>query len=197
MATDIIDKDLIKARNQRWDLAFINTSLADIGGEISGSRNKSTRQATNYKATVVIEHLIQLSDVSHTMQHWHMYRRWNERLFEECYVAYKESRAEQNPADYWYRGELGFFDFYIIPLAKKIKQCAVFGVSSDEYLSYALQNRQEWEEKGDEVVKELVKKMEDIQETGIIGRLEGEFEMGIDVTDASLSSESTEALWDR
>jgi hypothetical protein len=28
--------------------------------------------------------------------------------------------------------EIGFFDFYIIPLAKKLKDCGVFGVSSDE-----------------------------------------------------------------
>jgi len=32
----------------------------------------------------------------------------------------------------WYRGEIGFFDFYIVPLAKKLKECGVFGVSSGE-----------------------------------------------------------------
>jgi hypothetical protein len=42
----------------------------------------------------------------------------------------------------WYEGELGFFDFYIIPLAKKLKDCGVFGVSSGEYLGYAMTNRQ-------------------------------------------------------
>jgi hypothetical protein len=29
-----------------------------------------------------------------------------------------------------YDGEIGFFDFYIIPLARKLKECGVFGVSS-------------------------------------------------------------------
>lgn len=53
-------------------------------------------------------------------------------------------------------GEIGFFDFYIIPLAKKLKECGVFGVSSDEYLNYAERNRQEWELRGQEVVSELV-----------------------------------------
>ena len=51
--------------------------------------------------------------------------------------------------------ELSFFDNYIIPLAKKLKECNVFGVSSDECLNYALQNRAEWEERGQEIVKEL------------------------------------------
>lgn len=46
--------------------------------------------------------------------------------------------------------------FSSIPLAKKLKNCGVFGVSSDEYLTYAMQNRKEWELKGQEVVAELV-----------------------------------------
>lgn len=40
-----------------------------------------------------------------------------------------------------FQGEIGFFDFYIIPLAKKLKECGVFGVSSVEYLDYATKNR--------------------------------------------------------
>ena len=39
--------------------------------------------------------------------------------------------------------------------------CGVFGVSSDEYLSYALLNRREWEVRGQEVVAELVAKVSD------------------------------------
>jgi len=60
MATDICDKDLKVLRNKRWDKAF--------SGSISeGPEDDQT--ATNRKATIVIEHLIQASDVSHTMQH--------------------------------------------------------------------------------------------------------------------------------
>ena len=55
--------------------------------------------------------------------------------------------------------EIGFLDFYVIPLAKKLKDCGVFGVSSDEYLQYAQNNRNEWEEKGKEVVNELIEKV--------------------------------------
>lgn len=66
------------------------------------------------------------------MQHWHVYRKWNQNLFYECMAAYEAGRSKENPADGWYRGELGFFDFYIIPLAKKLAECGVFGVSSDE-----------------------------------------------------------------
>jgi len=147
MATDIVDKDLKKLQQDRWETAFGDTTGEDA------------QTSTNRKATIVIEHLIQASDVSHTMQHWSIYRKWNERFFFECYQAYRDGRAEKDPTETWYKGEIGFFDFYIIPLAKKLKDCGVFGVSSDEYLSYAMENRRQWEATGEEVVAEMVSKL--------------------------------------
>ena len=146
LATDIVDKDLKQLRNNRWDKAF----------KPSEGVVESGRDVVNRKATIVIEHLIQASDVSHTMQHWHIYRKWNERFFRECYAGFKNGRGTSDPSENWYKGELGFFDFYIIPLAKKLKDCGVFGKSSDEFLNYALQNRAEWEDRGQEVVAQMV-----------------------------------------
>ena len=51
----------------------------------------------------------------------------------------------------------------VIPLAKKLKSCGVFGVSSDEYLSYAVQNRKEWEAKGEAMVAEMKKRYSQLQ----------------------------------
>jgi hypothetical protein len=86
------------------------------------------------------------------MQHWRIYVNWNEKLFNEMYQAYLSGRAETDPSLNWYEGELGFFDYYIFPLAQKLKQCGVFGVSSDEYLNYARANRREWEMRGKDMV---------------------------------------------
>lgn len=154
MATDIMDKDLKKLRNDRWDRAFSKDS---IGSE------QTSKENINRKATIVIEHLIQASDVAHTMQHWHVYRKWNEKLFREMYKAFLEGRAERNPAEFWYDGEIGFLDFYVIPLAKKLKDCGVFGVSSDEYLSYATANRAEWERRGKAIVAEMIQNVEGLE----------------------------------
>eukprot|EP00526_Cylindrotheca_closterium_P003919 CAMPEP_0113631220 /NCGR_PEP_ID=MMETSP0017_2-20120614/16224_1 /TAXON_ID=2856 /ORGANISM="Cylindrotheca closterium" /LENGTH=1165 /DNA_ID=CAMNT_0000541721 /DNA_START=11 /DNA_END=3511 /DNA_ORIENTATION=- /assembly_acc=CAM_ASM_000147 len=152
LATDIMDKELQTIRRVRWDKAF---------SEAANFRNDSLKDATNRKATIVIEHLIQASDVAHTMQHWQVYRKWNGRLFHEMYRAFKEGRSQKNPAEFWFQGEIGFFDFYIIPLAKKLDECGVFGVASHEYLNYAEQNRREWEAKGQQVVQELVREADE------------------------------------
>ena len=93
------------------------------------------------------------------MQHWHVYKKWNERLFEEMYSAYQVDRGEKDPSEGWYQGELWFFDNYIIPLARKLKECKVFGAASDDCLRYAEDNRAEWAAKGEGIVKAYVEKL--------------------------------------
>ena len=73
MATDIFDKELNDLRKTRWDKAFSSDSQ---GVDVN-----------NLRATIVIEHIIQASDVSHTMQHWHVYRKWNKKLFQEMFLV--------------------------------------------------------------------------------------------------------------
>ena len=93
-------------------------------------------------------------------QHWNIYRKWNERLFREMYKAYRDGRAESNPADSWYKGEIGFFDFYIIPLSKKLRDCGVFGPTSDENLNYATNNRNTWVKEGEEITRKMLERVE-------------------------------------
>jgi len=58
MATDIADKSLSELRRRRWDKVFGADELEAVADQDS----------TNRKATIVIEHMIQASDVAHTMQ---------------------------------------------------------------------------------------------------------------------------------
>lgn len=158
MATDIMDKELGALRRSRWEKAF--KSCKDPSSEHRPESvmddQSSASEIANRKATIVLEHLIQAADVAHTMQHWHVYIKWNKNLFMEVYAAYKAGRTDTDPSLSWYQGELGFFDFYLIPLANKLKECGVFGVSSDEFLDYAVANRKEWELKGRDIVASYV-----------------------------------------
>ena len=158
LATDIVDNDLQQARKDRWNKAFHGSS--DCAREdnmllFALCRPEERNVEMNRKATIVIDHIIQASDVAHTMQHWHVYCKWNKKLFQEMHAAYTAGRTDENPITNWYTGEIDFFDKYIIPLAYKLKECGVFGVSGDEYLQYAIQNREEWVLKGKGIVEEL------------------------------------------
>jgi hypothetical protein len=141
MATDIADNDLKAYRENRWDHAFKDKEREELNTIVS-----------DRKATIVFEYIIQASDVAHTMQHWVTYQKFNRRLFEERYVAWLNGHSEKEPSLGWFGGEMWFFDNYVIPLAKKLDKCGVFGVSYHEYLNYAKENRKEWETKGKVVV---------------------------------------------
>uniref|UniRef100_A0A7S3L3E6 PDEase domain-containing protein n=1 Tax=Amphora coffeiformis TaxID=265554 RepID=A0A7S3L3E6_9STRA len=208
LSTDIFDPELNELRKKRWSQAFSDSSR-DV--------SNNSAHTNDARATVVIEHIMQASDVSHTMQHWNVYQRFNRNLFEEIMTAFQAGRCGGNPAEFWYevrcllfirvpscdcyhpcihhshqcclfhtQGELKFFDNYIIPLAKKLRDCNVFGVSSDECLNYAVslflciffllpsschhltyspprlfvrsqqRNREEWEDRGRALVAEYV-----------------------------------------
>ena len=100
MVTDIMDKELKNLHNRWWDKEF-GVSPVD----------EDPRDVINRKATIIIEHLIQASDVAHTMQHWHIYQKWNKRVFFENYEAYLLGRTEKDPSEFCYKGEIGCLDF--------------------------------------------------------------------------------------
>jgi 3'5'-cyclic nucleotide phosphodiesterase len=92
MATDIFDSELQTLRKDRWEKAFHEKASLDEDYE-------------NRKATIVIEHIMQASDVAHTMQHWHIYQKWNRRLFDELYTSYRSGRMDTDPSTFWYEGK--------------------------------------------------------------------------------------------
>jgi 3'5'-cyclic nucleotide phosphodiesterase len=144
LVTDIMDKDLQSERKQRWNKIF-KEDCSDI----------DPQKLLNMQKTAVLETVIQVSDVSHTMQHWNVYQKWNHCLYRELLEAFRAGRAGKDPSEFWYDGELGFFDFYIIPLAERLKECPAFYTSGRELLLYAESNRKEWAAKGQSVLESL------------------------------------------
>ena len=141
LATDIMGADSAR----RWSEVFGATVFEDDKGSL-----------LNLKASLVLELIIQASDVAHTMQHWHIYCKWNEKLFFECYLAFQNGSSSDDPTHNWYQGELSFLDNYVVPLAKRLKECGVYGVSNEEYYGFAVENRREWEMKGQDVVQAML-----------------------------------------
>ena len=76
-------------------------------------------------------------------------------------------------------------------MAKKLKECNVFGVSSDECLNYALQNRAEWEERGQDIVKEMQQAIEDKVRAAEAWESTPEEELDINLADTSDSTRSS------
>lgn len=148
MSTDISSKEASIERHSRWERTFASTTV-DKWEE----KKFPEELVTTQKAMVVIEHIIQLSDVSHTLQHMNVFAKWNKLLFKEQYLAFKSGRAAQDPSTGWYRNEMGFFDHHVLPLATRLQEFKLFGAGSEEYLKNAISNRREWEHHGTSMVE--------------------------------------------
>lgn len=76
----------------------------------------------------------------------------------KIYSAFLDGRAEKDPSEEWYKGELWFFDNWVLPLAQNLKDCGVWNVASDQLLKQATSNRFKWALEGQETCRAMLEK---------------------------------------
>jgi hypothetical protein len=140
------------------------------------------RLQTPEAARAIAEQIMQAADVSHTMQHFDTFVKWNQSLYHEILAAYNRSQDENNdrndddkeqeqqqrhPAQNWYESQIGFFDGYVIPLAKRLDACGAFGTGGDgggggHFVPLAVRNKELWILRGRECTRIMVSAAEAI-----------------------------------
>ena len=149
LATDFDDEDAQESRNTRWNKAFETES------EDQDRRGNNSKTRSDMRATILYEHIMQAADISHTIQHWQTFNKFNERLFSERFTAFMNGDEPCDPSATWYEEVLAHFDDTVIPLAEKLRSCGVFGSTGEEFMRWAQQNRSEWSAKGRAVVRHM------------------------------------------
>mmetsp|Transcript_21569 Transcript_21569/g.53327 ORF Transcript_21569/g.53327 Transcript_21569/m.53327 type:complete len:1140 (+) Transcript_21569:1556-4975(+) len=139
LATDIVDKSLQQDRIQRWE----------------NSLKEGANAASDQRTTCMVEQLIQVCDIAHTMQHWGLYQKWNRKLYDEMSVAFENGRGRKNPREFWYKGEQAFYNDIVIPVATLLSQQKAFHKAGRGMLQNAEENLQEWRDSGKEVLSSL------------------------------------------
>lgn len=187
LATDILDDGVTGQQSVRWGCTFkgqedINKSQKEMinqsrsnhshnhhdddsidaasESEASALENLPDNEE-DIKASILIEHLLVVADIAHTMQHWFVYRKWNQMLFEELYMAYISGRGEKDPSTTWYKDELEFFDDFVIPMASKMKDCGLFDISNEDFLAHAESNREQWKNQGKREIAKMLSNIPD------------------------------------
>jgi hypothetical protein len=100
------------------------------------------------------------------------------------------------PSKGWYGGELWFFDNYIIPLAKKLDTCGAFGISTDEFLSYATENRKRWQTQGADIVAKWLQQIA-VQEAAAEAKQQQEMQQQATNTTALPDKETSIQMFDQ
>ena len=104
---------------------------------------------------VTVEHLMQLCDVSHLMQGWENFLKFNFRLYKELMDCHRNGTLS-NPSPNWAIGQIGFFNNYVIPLAKRVEKICGSDVASLQFSTNATLNVTRWEREGDLITEIFV-----------------------------------------
>jgi hypothetical protein len=136
----------------------IKRSLQLNGGQtveyFTSSNQEDSQLALRH--SVVIETMINVADVAHSMQSWELFLFWNHNLFEELYDAFLSGRSENDPCNGWYENQLKFYKFYVLPLAEKMQKVGVFGDAGSRFFKNALSIRDQWEREGEKMTKDMI-----------------------------------------
>lgn len=104
----------------------------------------------------LMELMLLAADVSHCMQSWEVFLKWNTNLYHELNTAYKQGRSF-DPSKNWYEGQIGFFENYIIPLSTRLKQSELFGSQGSLFVKLAVENKHRWTIEGNNICANLRK----------------------------------------
>lgn len=129
--------------------------------DFSGMLLDAYRTMDQLQQHAVLETMMNVADVAHTMQSFTIFCKWNRRLYKEFYTAHLRGRLTFNPEDNWYENQIGFFSHYIIPLSRKMKTCGVFGTTGNVFEYFATENKKRWVEEGELISVQI---MEDVKE---------------------------------
>ena len=146
-----------------------DVSRDNVDGISANKTTPSSLQSILYTpvaAKAISEQIMQAADVSHTMQHFATFTKWNSHLYHEVLAAYQCDRVTDNmashPKENWYHSQIGFFDHYIIPLAERLDSCGAFicGEDDHKFASFALMNKEQWIKEGEEFTRLMVMEAE-------------------------------------
>ena len=105
------------------------------------------------------EHLMLLSDISHLLQGWENFSKWNFRLYKELMACFKNGQCD-DPRSGWYQGQVGFYEHYILPLAKRSKVFFKEDFADAPYEN-GLRNLQLWITHGKKATSIMMKALEE------------------------------------
>lgn len=156
--TDIASEARRNMCLSKWNLAYPKSN---------GNQNTKAIKydESKYVAKAISDQIIQAADVSHTMQSFETFLKWNERLYYELLSAYRNGRTNPSnsthPGKNWYVGQLAFYRNYVIPLAERLDSCgALYHPNGKNFTAFAKRNRDQWQKDGKEWTENLISSAE-------------------------------------
>lgn len=112
------------------------------------------------RAAVVIETLLRVADVGHSIQNWENMTSWSSKLFRELCNAHRIGRGH-DPRSAWYTNQIGIMDSYLRPLAFQLDELGVFGEFNGVLFVQCVDAvRSRWIDEGEGITEQLIQDVE-------------------------------------
>lgn len=139
----------------RYHTGFSSASSGDGQGDMM-----DYDEPDELRAAVVIETLLRVADVGHSIQNWENMTSWSSKLFRELCKAHSIGRGH-DPRNSWYPNQIGIIDSYLRPLALQLDELGVFGEFNGVlFVQLVDAIRDRWIEEGQEVTDRLIEEVE-------------------------------------
>ncbi|GAX18681.1 cAMP-specific phosphodiesterase 4 [Fistulifera solaris] len=118
--------------------------------------SKNSEEPDELKISVLLELFLTAADVSHNLQGWEQMVKWSNCLYLELQRALLMGRGT-DPKPNWFQNQIGFLEFYLLPLANKLDETGVFGgFVGKQFATTVLANRDRWVKKGQKVTDQII-----------------------------------------
>lgn len=106
--------------------------------------------------SVIMETIIKSADVAHNLQGFDQMAKWSDCLYLELRKALVAKKGD-DPMNGWFNNQIGFLDFYLLPLARKLDDTGAFGDSRGAvFASIVEKNRKRWTKEGMGVTMKII-----------------------------------------
>lgn len=135
-----------------------NKRVSASGGEVGRTMIDlpPAEKIDELRESVIMETIIKSADVAHNLQGFDQMAKWSDCLYLELRKAFVEKKGD-DPMNGWFNNQIGFLDFYLLPLARKLDDTGAFGDTRGAIFSDIVEkSRERWTKEGMGVTMKII-----------------------------------------
>jgi hypothetical protein len=139
----------VYSRRGRPRRQSMDDSHRSVATEFEGeNKDVESDEPDQLRESVVLDLLLRVADVGHTLQSWDNMIEWSGGLFHELMAANKVGRGH-DPRPGWFDNQVRIMESYVVPLTVQLYDIGVFGPTIGSSFGFLIEeNHDQWHYEG-------------------------------------------------
>jgi hypothetical protein len=128
-----------KGRSRRGSMGGMS-----VATEFDGEEDREGDEPDGLRQSVVLDLLLRVADVGHSLQSWENMIEWSGGLFHELVAANKAGRGH-DPRPGWFDNQVRIMESYLMPLTVQLYDIGIFGPTvGSSFANFVEDNDDQW-----------------------------------------------------